>query len=385
MLRVLLWLGQFVVVAPSVYETLVSLFGLRTPAEPRPGKGATPVRVVVPAHDEEGVIQGIAADLATQDYPRELLDAWVIADRSSDATARLASAHVSVAERSGGAGGKGAAISWFLSQHPLREGEALVVLDADNRIDTTFIREMATALESGHHSVQAYLDVSNPDASVLTMANALTYWASNRSVQLARSNIGWSCDLGGTGMAVSSEALAAVGGFEDDLTDDLALNVRLNLAGYRTHWLHHVHVRDEKPTDREATVLQRARWVRGKRQVQHRHGRQLFRTALGRREPSLMDLGFRLYNPGRSFLALLLIVLTVVAAIFPDLGLWPVWVLGVVTVVVVALPVLFLAIDGVPGRYLIRYPYVVAIGLLWVPIRIASRLVGTWRRTPHTG
>ena len=385
MLRVLLWLGQFVVVAPSVYETLVSLFGLRTPPEPQPGAGTTPIRVVVPAHDEEEVIEGIATDLAAQDYPKDHLDAWVIADRSSDATARLASAHVSVAERSGGVGGKGAAISWFLSQHPLRDGEALVVLDADNRIDTSFIRSIATALESGHHSVQAYLDVSNPDASVLTMANALTYWASNRSVQLARSNIGWSCDLGGTGMAVSSEALAAVGGFEDDLTDDLALNVRLNLAGYRTHWMHHVHVRDEKPTATEETVLQRARWVRGKRDVQRRHGRQLFRTAIRQREPSLLDLGFRLYNPGRSFLALLLIGLAVVAAVFPELGLWPAWVLGSIAAIVVLLPVAFLAIDGVPGRYLIRYPYVVAIGLLWLPIRVASRLVGSWRRTPHTG
>ncbi len=363
----------------------MSLFGLRTPAESVGGAAATPIRVVVPAHDEEDVIEGIAADLAAQDYPSDLLEAWVIADRSSDDTARLASAHVSVAERSDGAGGKGAAISWFLTQHPLRVGEALVVLDSDNRIDTTFIRSIAAALESGHHAVQAYLDVSNPDASVLTMANALTYWASNRSVQLARSNIGWSCDLGGTGMAVSSEALAAVGGFEDDLTDDLALNVRLNLAGYRTHWLHHVHVRDEKPTAADDAVLQRARWVRGKRDVQRRHGGELFRTALLQRKPALLDLGFRLYNPGRSFLALALIGLAVVAAVFPDLGLWSAWILGAIAAFVVLLPVAFLAIDGIPGRYLIRYPYVVVIGLLWLPIRVASRLTRSWRRTPHRG
>lgn len=385
MLRVLLWLAQFVVVAPSVYETVVSLWGLRTPPAPSGDAPGTRVRAVVAAHDEEAVIDGIAGDLARQDHPPTSLDAWVIADRCTDGTARRAARHVRVAERSAGSGGKGAAIAWFLAEYPLDGDEVLLVLDADNRIDEGFVSSIAGAIGDGHDVVQAYLDVANPDASVLTLANALTYWASNRSVQLARSNLGWSADLGGTGMAITAGALDAAGGFSDDLTDDLALNIRLNLAGYRTRWLHDVRVRDEKPADVDSAVTQRARWMRGKRDVRRRYGPALLRAAVSGRDIALADLGMRLYNPGRSFLALGLIGLTAASAVTRGSGLWPVWLLGSVTVVVVALPAVFLAVDGVPRRYLVRYPYVTVIGLLGIPVRVVARFARGWRRTPHVG
>lgn len=385
MLRVLLWLGQLVVVAPSLYETLTSLAGLRTPAVSSDRQARMRVRAVVPAHDEEDVIEGIASDLAAQDTRGTDVESWVIADRCTDGTAARAARHVRVAERGGGEGAKGAAIAWFLTEHPLDEDEALLVLDADNRIEPDYVRRLASTLDPDGGAVQTYLDVENPGASVLTLANALTYWASNRSVQLARSNLGWSADLGGTGMAIPSSALNAVGGFSDDLTEDLALNVRLNLAGLPTRWLHHVRVRDEKPARADVAIAQRARWVRGGRNVRRRYGRRLLRAAIAERRMRLADLAFRLYNPGRSFLAAGLVGLTAMSIVAPGIGLWSPWILGSITVVVIGLPVVFLIIDGVPGRYVIRYPYVVVIAGLWIPVRIASRVLGGWRRTPHSG
>ena len=385
MLRALLWLGQFAVVAPSVYETVVSLAGFRTPRAHR--RTATPMRIraVVAAHDEEAVVGGISSDLAAQEIDPDLLEAWVIADRCADATATVARRHVAVAERVDGDGGKGAAIAWFLAEHPLADDEALLVLDADNRIDPSFVATVAAAIEPDGGAVQAYLDVANPDASALALANALTYWASNRSVQLARSNLGWSADLGGTGMAIPAVALAEAGGFSDDLTDDLALNIRLNLADHRTRWLHDVRVRDEKPERTDDAIRQRARWVSGKRDVRRRYVLPLLRAAIRDRRPDLVDLAIRLINPGRSFLALGLIGFTAASVLAPAAGLWSPWLLGSVTIVVISLPVAFLVIDGVPGRYIARYPYVAAIGILWLPIRVASRAVSGWRRTPHTG
>ena len=233
------------------------------------------------------------------------------------------------------------------------------------------------------HAVQTYLDVANPDGSALATANALTYWASNRMVQLSRSNIGWSVDLGGTGMAITAEALDAAGGFTDDLTDDVALNARLNLAGIRATWLHTARVYDEKPTDMAATVKQRSRWVRGRRDAQRRYGWKLIRTGITTRQPALLDLAYRLYHPGRSFIALVIGILAVLAAVFPTWGLWPWWFLTGVVALVVLLPILFLIVDRVPARYIIRYPYVTIIAILWLPIRIGSRLFRSWNPTKH--
>ena len=337
------------------------------------------------AHDEAAVIGGIASDLASQDYPEDLLSSVVVADRCSDDTADIAAAFVDVAERRSGSGGKGAAIAWYLTEYPLREDEVVVVLDADNRIEGDYVHAVAAEFEAGSQVVQTYLDVANPDGSVLATAGALTYWASNRMVQLARSNLGWSCDLGGTGMAFTGRALEDAGGFVDDLTDDLALNVRLNLAGYRATWLHHARVYDEKPTDTRSTIAQRARWVRGKRDVQRAYGTTLVKQAITFRQPALFDLAFRLYNPGRSFIALSLGGLTLASAVFPTVGLWPWWVLGTVTGVVVLLPTVFLAVEGVPVRYIVRYPFITVLAVMWVPIRVASRLVTGWQPTQHEG
>jgi cellulose synthase/poly-beta-1,6-N-acetylglucosamine synthase-like glycosyltransferase len=383
MLRALIWLGQFLFVAPALYSSIIALWGLRTPVAPSPMRPTQRLRVVVAAHNEATVIAGVAEDLASQSYPGDLVDACVIADRCTDDTAAVAGRFVDVAVRDQGGGAKGAAIAWYLDARPLIVDEALLVLDADNRVDGDYIERVVACLDDGAEVVQTYLDVSNPDGSVLATANALTYWASNRMVQLSRSNIGWSCDLGGTGMAMTKEALDAAGGFSDDLADDVALNARLNLAGYRATWLHTARVYDEKPTDVQATVTQRSRWVRGRREAQRRYGWSLINRGIVERQPALLDLAFRLYNPGRSFVALVIAVLAVLAAASPQWGLWPWWVLAGVAAIVVLLPILFLIIDHVPARYIVRYPYITVVAMLWLPIRIVSRMLTGWTPTDH--
>jgi len=383
MLRVLIWLGQFLFVGPALYSSIIALWGLKTPSDPKSTRASLRIRVIVAAHNEAGVIAGVAQDLASQTYPKELLTACVVADRCTDETSAVADRFIDVVEREQGEGAKGAAIGWYLEGAPLERDEVLLVLDADNRIGTDYVERVATALEGGVEVVQTYLDVSNPDDSILSTANALTYWASNRMVQLSRSNIGWSCDLGGTGMALTKRALDAAGGFNDELTDDVALNVRLNLAGYRAKWLHHVRVFDEKPTDTKSSVTQRSRWVRGKRDAQRQYGWSLIRSGIVDRQPALLDLAFRLYNPGRSFIALVVAVLAVLAGLFPQWGLWPWWFHAGVAALVVLLPVVFLIVDRVPARYIARYPYVTIIAILWLPIRIGSRILRGWNRTDH--
>jgi cellulose synthase/poly-beta-1,6-N-acetylglucosamine synthase-like glycosyltransferase len=182
---------------------------------------------------------------------------------------------------------------------------------------------------------------------------------------------------------LTKEALDAAGGFTDDLTDDTALNARLNLAGYRAKWLHDVRVFDEKPTNASSTITQRSRWVRGKRDAQRMYGWSLVRSGFSDVQPALLDLAYRLYNPGRSFIALVIAVLAVLAGVFPQWGLWPWWFLAGVAVLVVLLPIVFLIIDGVPARYIVRYPFVTLIAVLWLPIRIGSGFLKGWTPRDH--
>lgn len=378
---------QWGVLGLAGYHSLVALWGWRTPPPAAPGPRTRGFRVLVPAHDEAAVLGGLLGDLARQDYPHDRVRVEVVADRCSDATAEVARANGAVAaERTDGVPGKGPALAWRLAAAPLRPGEALVVLDADNRVPADLLARFDAELSAGAQVLQAYLDVANPDGSVLATASALTYWAGNRMVQLARRNLGWSADLGGTGMCLSPEALEAVGGIGGSLTEDTELTVTLALAGITVTWLHDVRVRDEKPESVSVAVRQRARWVQGKRAVARRWAGPLLRHALTARSPGSADLALRLVQPGRSFLALLtgLFGLASAATRTGALLPWPVW--ATAAGVQVGLPVPFLARDGLPAGYLARYPLVTVIALLWVPIRIASRLrTATWYHTPHRG
>lgn len=382
MLRALFKASQVLILGLAGYNAVTALWGWRNRDPAPPGPRSRRMRVVVPAHNEAGVITDLLSDLASQDYPPDLTDVWVIADRCTDATAEVASVLARVAVRREGEGGKGEALAWYLADHPLARDEALVVFDADNRVPRNVLARFADEFDAGHDVLQAYLDVTNPDASPLATASALSYWAGNRMVQLARTNLGWSADLGGTGMAFTAAALERAGGFAGSLTEDQELAARLALAGEKVEWLHDVKIRDEKPAGTRATVGQRSRWMAGKRAVARAHAGRLFVSAIERRSPRLLDHTIRLVQPGRTFVALASGLFTVGAVVTSGWFLpWQLW--ASATAAQVLQPIPFLARDGVPLRYLIRYPYLTLLAGLWVPIRYLSRTSTDWYHTRH--
>ncbi len=383
MLRVLALAAEVLVLALIGYNLVVALWGWRNPVPAAPAAVRPRLRVVIPAHNEAGVVGRLLDDLDAQTY--ENCTVWVVADRCSDQTVELAADRVSVDERRDGPEGKGAVLSWHLDRHPLEPGEALVVLDADNRVPPELLARFVDELAAGGAVLQAYLDVSNPDASQLATASALSYWASNRMVQLARRNLGWSSDLGGTGTCLTSEALAAAGGFGSSSTEDQELAARLVLAGYRVVWLHDVRIRDEKPASLGVAVRQRARWAGGKQKVARNFGPALVRRAVTGRTFEPLDLAVRLAQPSRTFLALLSGILAVVAGLAPSPYLLPWWLWAGAAALQVLAPLPFLARDGIPGRYLWRYPLLAVFGLLWVPVRLLAGFRRGWYHTPHEG
>lgn len=383
MLRLLATIPQVLIAALAGYNAIVSLWGWsdRRPAD----RGAARrIRVVIPAHNEAAVIENLVQDLTSQTHPSDATDVVVVADRCTDGTV-AASLPARVVERTEGIEGKGAALAWYLGREPLEDNDVLLVIDADNRVPPNLLERISDEIAAGHDVVQVYLDSTNPDESAMSMAYAMSYWAGNRMVQLARSNLGWSADLGGTGMAFTAEALAAAGGFGDGLTEDQELGARLALAGRTVEWLHDVRIYDEKPTDTSSAVRQRARWMAGKRAVARLYLASLWGAAIEQRSPRLFDFGLRLVQPGRSFIALVSGVLTAVAIVTRSRLLlpWPVW--GAITAVQVLLPIPFLARDGVSAKHLIRYPLLALLAALWVPIRAISAVARGWGHTRHSG
>ena len=60
---------------------------------------------------------------------------------------------------------------------------------------------------------------------------------------------------------------------------------------------------------------------------------------------------------------------------------WPVW--ATAAAVQILEPIPFLARDGVSAQRLARYPLLVLVAALWLPIRFLSRRANDWYHTPH--
>lgn len=367
----------------ALWDIALSAWAWRVPPAPEPSTSQR-FLVLVAAHNEERVIAAVVSDALGQNYPSEMVDVWVIADRCDDATAANAEAvGARVAVRNEEPYGKGAAIAWFLSRRPLTEGEALVVLDADNRVTPEFLGRFAAELAAGHDALQAYLGVTNPTQSPITLASALMYWSSSRLIQLSRTNVGWSCHIGGTGVCIRGEALTRTRGYGDSQTEDRDLELQLVEVGVKVRWIHDLKLRDEKPADIDTLARQRARWAAGKRANRRDHSARLWATARAGSWTAL-DRLIELVMPSRQVSAALLGLLGLIGLVAAAAPWFP-WVMFGTVGVTVLLVLIALAAEGVPLKHILLTPLLMVFVVIWLPVQVLSRRQQGWFSTPHTG
>ena len=92
-LEIIFWLCAGLIVYTHLgYPLVLWLISRRRrgPATSGPLGEAPRVSLIVPAYDEEAVIEGKVADALALDYPRERLELIVASDGSSDRTVELA-------------------------------------------------------------------------------------------------------------------------------------------------------------------------------------------------------------------------------------------------------------------------------------------------------
>ncbi|MBK8190912.1 MAG: glycosyltransferase family 2 protein [Vampirovibrionales bacterium] len=236
---------------------------------PPPTPPWTPrVSLVVPAHNEEQVIEETVAALMALDYPD--FHVLVMDDRSADGTAaRLAALaqrydparfayHVRAAD---GRPGKSAVLNDALA---MTDGEIIAVFDADAFVAPDFISRMLPFLaEEGVGGAQARKVIANADYNWLTRCQNYEY-SLDSHFQYGRDAIRCSVEFRGNGQLVKRSAIESVGGWnEASLTDDLDLSTRFQLAGWDVRFAHKTLVYEEGITRLSALIRQRRRWAQG--------------------------------------------------------------------------------------------------------------------------
>lgn len=253
---------------PTFYLIVLSLAAWGAPnpwRQPAAGQPArTRFRVVIPAHDEARHIAQTVTQALALDYPRSSYRVVVVANACQDETAALAqAAGAEVLEYP--IPGKGGALDYAftaLANDP--EWDAVVVLDADSRLDAHALWVLDTLFQTGADAVQLRYAVANADAHPRTEIAAVQLASLNGLRLLARDRLGWSAGIYGNGFALARATLAAVPYRAFGIVEDLEYHQHLFLAGKRVRFSDAAAVWAEMPMARHQLATQRVRWERGK-------------------------------------------------------------------------------------------------------------------------
>lgn len=255
---------------------------------------------VISARNESAVIGELIASLKGQNYPRELLDIYVVADNCSDDTAlRAQEAGAVVFERFDNEKvGKGYALDFLFSK--LNDAgldeqySGYFVFDADNLVDPDFVRRMNnTACSGDYDAVTCYRNSKNYGSNWISAGYSLWFLREARFLNYPRMILGSNCTVSGTGFLISSRVIRENGGWPFHLlTEDLQFSADCTGMGRRIAYCDKAVIYDEQPTSFRQSWHQRLRWTRGFYQVAWHYAPHLIRgmRAGGLRALSCYDI-----------------------------------------------------------------------------------------------
>ena len=246
--------------------------------------------ILVPLYREADMLPGLVAALDALDYPKDRLDAILVAEaddletlaacrkfeRGFIATLAVPPSHPRT---------KPKALDFALT---FARGEHLVVFDAEDRPEPDQLRKAVAAFRDAPRDVaclQARLAFYNSSACWLAAQAEADYrlWFGRLLPGLAR--LGVPIPLGGTSNHFRSDVLREVGAWDPfNVTEDADLGMRLARSGFRVSMLDSTTF-EETPATLSSWMKQRSRWLKGYMQTWLVHSRDsgalIARTGLG--------------------------------------------------------------------------------------------------------
>lgn len=249
----------------GLYFAAVSVFFVfRKKPAPEPERQLR-FAVLVPARNEEGCIAGIVESIHRQNYPPEMVDVYVIPNNCTDDTAGSAlQAGAKIIEVSPAVRSKGQALHEAFEQLLAEEShEAYCVFDADNEAHPDFLAEMNRAL-SAARAAKSRILAKNAHEGWVCACYETYFCNANLMLNRARSNLGLSARLIGTGFAVRRDLMEELGGWNThSLTEDAEFYALLSARGERIAFAAGAITYDEEPLSFRESVVQRRRWMSG--------------------------------------------------------------------------------------------------------------------------
>jgi cellulose synthase/poly-beta-1,6-N-acetylglucosamine synthase-like glycosyltransferase len=252
--------------------------------------------LLVPAHNEESAVPATLRACANFDYPAAMYKVYVVADNCTDRTAEVAAAAGALVleRRDDERRGKGYALAWALERILPDRPDAVVVLDADCRLDPHALRAFDERLCAGDAVLQASSVAANPEDSAVSYAVAVGNVLENDLFYAPKSRLGLSVLLRGTGMVFRRDILERHPWQAHSITEDMEYTLELLRAGVRVRFLSHVRVVSDFPAHAAQLRVQRLRYAAGNLRFGKGKALRLMVEGILSRRVGLFDLGWTL-------------------------------------------------------------------------------------------
>lgn len=220
------------------------------------------IAIIIPAYKEDSVILESVQSCLNQDYPAKRYDIIVASDKMEESTVKtLKELPIIVVEIKQEESTKTKAIKQCISSIK-QTYDLLLILDADNIIEPTFLKEIIIPFKNPTVKVvQAHRTAKNLNNNMAYL-DACSEEINNTIFRLGQVNLGLSASLIGSGMAFRYNYYEtqfanqhAIGGF------DRMIEFFIARSGEKIHYLPNTYVLDEKVQSYKNFSTQRTRWV----------------------------------------------------------------------------------------------------------------------------
>jgi cellulose synthase/poly-beta-1,6-N-acetylglucosamine synthase-like glycosyltransferase len=238
--------------------------------------------LLVPAHNEELLLERCLQSLQQLRYPRELTRIVVVADNCSDRTPDIARAgDVECLERHAPQErGKPQALAWAMSRLPVSQYDGVVIVDADTVVAPDFAAQLAATAAAPaltRMALQPYNGVSNSSENALTCLAAVLSQANHGLAYVLKTRAGITVPLS-AGMCVGTGLLEHLTRATSSMCEDWELYARLTEQGVAIRGVPKARIYAQEAHTLRASATQRRRWTAGKLQVLRRYLGPLLRS-----------------------------------------------------------------------------------------------------------
>lgn len=227
----------------------------------KPSDDLKKIAVLIPGYKEDEVIIEVANSALKQNYPSNLYDVVIIADSFLEETLNeLKTLPLKLIEVSFEKSTKSKALNKAMAALTDKYDIA-VILDADNLMETDFLKKINTSFEQGHIAVQGHRTAKNTNNS-WAILDAVSEEINNHIFRKGHIALGLSSAIIGSGMAFKYDffkslmsTVKAVGGFDKEI------ELKMLKDGHKIAYLNDAMVYDEKIQKAEVFGNQRRRWL----------------------------------------------------------------------------------------------------------------------------